>query len=165
MVEDLQANARHAAAKRLAEEINKLFASSRPALNEEAASHIYCLGQDGWYPIPYETFANGIRKAEGQHPPAFNSLTKAVDMTVSAVKRVYPDHANMDVIWRVPPSCDQMDGVIFDMTKDEQATNVRPDTLAYPMVRARIVAVPKDSVVLGPNEYALLTANTPGEPN
>lgn len=165
MVEDLQARARHAAARRLAEEINALFAHSRPALNEEATAYIYVLGDEGWAPVLYETFANGIRKAEGQHPPAFKSLDQAVDMTVKAVKRVYPDHANMDVIWRVPPSCDQMDGVIFDMTGDEKATNVRPDTLAYPMVRARIVAVPHDAVTLGPSEYEAMINMQTGEPN
>ena len=156
MVEDLQARARHAAAKRLAEDINALFASSRPALNEEARAFVWVLGADGWQQQPYLTFANGINKAEGQHPPAFKSLDQAVDMTVKAVKRVYPDHANMEVIWRVPPSCDQMDGVIFDMTKDEKATNVRPDTLLYPMVRARILAVPVGAMVLGPVEYDML---------
>jgi hypothetical protein len=156
MVEDLQARARHAAAKRLAEDINALFASSRPALNEEASAFVWVLGADGWQQQPYLTFANGVNKAEGQHPPAFKSLDQAVNMTVKAVKRVYPDHANMEVIWRVPPSCDQMDGVIFDMTKDEKATNVRPDTLLYPMVRARILAVPVGAMVLGPAEYNML---------
>lgn len=168
MVEDLQARARHSAARRLATEINALFASSRPALNEEASAYIYLMTADGWEPIQYLTFANGINKAEGQHPPAFKSLDQAVDMTVKAVKRVYPDHANMDVIWRVPASCDQMDGVIFDMTKDEKATNVRPDTLAYPMVRARIVAVPKDAITIGPSEYEAIVAlqtSLSGEPN
>lgn len=156
MVEDLQARARHAAARSLAEKINALFASSRPAMNEEATAYLYVLGSEGWEPKPYLTFANGINKAEGQHPPAFNSLDKAVEMTVAAVKRAYKDHANMDVIWRVPPSCDQMDGVIFDMTEDEKATNVRPDTLMYPMVRARILAVPKGAMTLGPSEYEAL---------
>ena len=164
MVEDLQARARHAAAKSLAEKINALFASSRPAFNEEASAVLYVLGGDGWQPQPYLTFANGINKAEGQHAPAFKSLDQAVDMTVKAVKRVYSDHANMDVIWRVPPSCDQMDGVIFDQTAEGNATNVRPDTLLYPMVRARILAVPKGAQVLGPVEYELLTAHL-GEPN
>ena len=164
MVEDLQARARHAAARRLAEDINALFASSRPALNEEARAFVWVLGADGWQQQPYLTFANGINKAEGQHPPAFKSLDQAVDMTVKAVKRVYPDHANMEVIWRVPPSCDQMDGVIFDMTKDDKATNVRPDTLLYPMVRARILAVPVGAMVLGPAEYDMLMV-TQGETN
>lgn len=157
MVEDLQARARSAAAKRLAANIGDMFASSRPALNEEASSHIYWLSPSGWEMLPYLTFANGINKAEGQHPPAFKSLDQAVDMTIKAVKRVYPDHKNMDVIWRVPPSCDQMDGVIFDMAKGDNPVNVRPDSLAYPMVRARIVAVPKDSIVIGPKEYEMLT--------
>lgn len=168
MVEDLQARGRSAAAKRLATEINALFASSRPAVNEEASAYICWLSSNGWEMLPYLTFANGINKAEGQHPPAFKSLDRAVDMTVKAVKRVYKDHANMDVIWRVPPSCDQMDGVIFDMTKDDNATNVRPDTLAYPMVRARIVAVPKGAVVIGPAEYQRIIEYqklTTGEPH
>lgn len=165
MVEDLQARARSAAAKRLATEINALFASSRPALNEEATAYIYVLGSRGWEPVQYLTFANGINKAEGQPPPAFKSLDQAVDMTVKAVKRVYKDHANMDVIWRVPPSCDQMDGVIFDMTEDERATNVRPDTLMYPMVRARILAVPKGAITLGPREYDAMVTMQTGETN
>lgn len=153
MVEDLQARARHAAAKSLAEKINALFASSRPAMNEEATAYIYVLGPESWEPKPYLTFANGINKAEGQHPPAFKSLDKAVEMTVAAVKRAYKDHAEMDVIWRVPPSCDRMDGVIFDVAEGDRPKNIRPDELAYDMVRARILAVPKGSMTLGPAEY------------
>jgi hypothetical protein len=153
MVEDLQSNARHSAARKLAEEVGKLFASSRPALNEEAASHVWVLTADGWEQRFYETFANGIRKAEGQPPPALKSLDVAVERTVAAIKRCWPDHAKMQCIWRVPPSCDETDGVIFDVTKDEKATNLRPAALGYPMVRARLLAVPEGAIILGPKEY------------
>ena len=69
------------------------------------------------------------------------------------------------MIWRVPPSCDQMDGVIFNATAEGNATNVRPDTLMYPMVRARILAVPKGATVLGPAEHGMLTQPAAGDIN
>ena len=90
-----QARARHAAAKSLAEKIDTPCSRQAvPALNEEARpAYVWVLGADGWEACAYVVFANGVRKADGQHPPAFNSLERAVDMTVSAVKRAWPDHA------------------------------------------------------------------------
>lgn len=76
--------------------IEALFASSRHAVGKEATAYLLV----NKMPYMYVVFANGEEKAEGAAVRVCASLDEAVDQTVAAVAKRYPDASRQQVIWR-----------------------------------------------------------------
>lgn len=87
--------------------INALFAAHRDVAEPDECT-AYLMPNPPAGPIyVFETFCNGAFKEEGHAPRKINTLRDAVNSTVRAVAKRFPDHASQQVIWRCPASVER----------------------------------------------------------